>query len=217
MARDLGIHFLSLLAGLLFAPATSADEARFGVRIAQAAVERTQHDVQYDPSYVVIAYPGGDVPADRGVCTDVVIRSLRAVGVDLQQRVHEDMRANFDHYPKRWGLSSPDTNIDHRRVPNLETYFERLGAKRPASRLFTDYQPGDIVAWNLKGEDGYLAHIGVVTSHIGPSGAPMVVHNINAGPELEDVLVRLGDDGPLPTFAQSNELERRFISRRMFL
>lgn len=157
-------------------------------KIVDAAIAQTGGDVIYDASYRVIAYPGGDVANNRGVCTDVVIRALRAVGVDLQQLVHEDMTRAFDAYPALWGLNRPDPNIDHRRVPNVETYLRRSGYALPVSRAVEDYQPGDIVAWNLKGEAGYLAHIGVVTGETGPSGWPMVVHNIGRGPELEDVL-----------------------------
>lgn len=169
------------------APA-AAQEGDFGARLSAAAIERTHHHVVYDPSYVAIAYPGGDVAADRGVCADVVIRALRTVGVDLQKLVHEDMKTHFSAYPAFWGLSSPDANIDHRRVPNLEAYLRRAGAALPVTSTASDYHAGDIVAWNLRGELGYLAHIGVVTDQAGPSGAPLVVHNIGAGPQLEDVL-----------------------------
>ncbi|MEL7485698.1 MAG: DUF1287 domain-containing protein [Pseudomonadota bacterium] len=159
-----------------------------GKRLADAAMARTLAEVSYDPSYMVLAYPGGDVPADTGVCSDVVVRALRALDIDLQVLVHEDMRRNFSAYPALWGLSRPDRNIDHRRVPNLETYFTRIGARLPFSRNPGDYQPGDIVAWNLRGDAGALPHIGIVTGEIGVSGWPKVVHNIGAGPELEDVL-----------------------------
>ncbi|MEO0400270.1 MAG: DUF1287 domain-containing protein [Pseudomonadota bacterium] len=160
-----------------------------GERIAAAALARTAVAVTYDPAYQSLSYPNGDVAADRGVCTDLVIRSLRAVGVDLQRRVHEDMRAAFDAYPKLWGASGPDRNIDHRRVPNLETYLTRTGARLPASDDPRDYQPGDIIAWNLRGRAGVLPHIGVVTDEKGPSGWPKVVHNIGRGPQHEDVLL----------------------------
>jgi len=159
-----------------------------GAAIAAAALERTRHAVVYDSSYQRIAYPMGDVAADRGVCADVVIRSLRIAGIDLQKDIHEDMTAHFSSYPQDWGLNRPDSNIDHRRVPNIERYFTRIGWRLAPSRNADDYKEGDIVAWNLRGDRGYLAHIGVVTSKIGPSGNPMVVHNIGAGPQLEDVL-----------------------------
>lgn len=180
----------ALLAIMLACPASpaAAQPDDFGARLSAAAIERTAHRVVYDPSYVRIAYPMGDVAADRGVCADVVVRALRALGLDLQRLVHEDMKAAFAAYPNHWGLSRPDPNIDHRRVPNLETYLTRKGARLPASDDAADYLPGDIVAWNLRGDAGWLAHIGVVTGRIGPTGRPMVVHNIGAGPKLEDVL-----------------------------
>lgn len=178
---------LAIMLACLAAPA-AAQPDDFGARLSAAAIERTAHRVVYDPSYARIAYPMGDVAADRGVCADVVVRALRALGVDLQQLVHEDMTAAFEAYPKLWGLTRPDPNIDHRRVPNLETYFTRRGARLPPSLDAAEYLPGDIVAWNLRGDKGWLPHIGVVTERIGPAGRPMVVHNIGAGPKLEDVL-----------------------------
>jgi uncharacterized protein YijF (DUF1287 family) len=156
-------------------------------RLSDAAVERTSHEVRYDPTYFRIGYPGGDVPAEVGVCTDEVIRSYRAVGVDLQQLVHEDMQANFALYPRKWGLKKTDTNIDHRRVPNLMVYFERQGAAQPVTDDARDYKPGDVVSWELSNG---LAHIGLVVAV--PSEADenrlQIVHNIGAGPKLEDVL-----------------------------
>lgn len=157
-------------------------------RLNAAALERTRHRVVYDPAYVRLAYPGGDVAADRGVCADVVIRAYRALGIDLQQAVHEDMQAAFAAYPPHWGLTRPDPNIDHRRVPNLEAFFTRQGAALPPSDDPADYRPGDVVAWNLKGRSGFLPHIGIVTDRVGITGRPQVVHNIGAGPRLEDVL-----------------------------
>ncbi len=159
-----------------------------GAALSAAAIERTQHHVTYDPAYTALAYPGGDVAADRGVCADVVVRVLRAANIDLQKLVHEDMQTAFSAYPKHWGLSRPDANIDHRRAPNLETYFTRRGARLPPSTDPAAYLPGDIVAWNLRGDAGWLPHIGIVTDKIAASGRPMIVHNIGAGPQLEDVL-----------------------------
>ena len=130
----------------------------------------------------------GDVAPDRGVCADVVVRALRSLEIDLQALVHEDMKASFSAYPRIWGLSRPDPNIDHRRVPNLETYLKRQGARLAPSNDPSDYLPGDIVAWNLRGGSGWLPHIGIVTDQISSTGKPMVVHNIGAGPKLEDVL-----------------------------
>jgi hypothetical protein len=168
--------------------APAAAEPGFGAAVAAAAIAQTRIRTTYDPAYVVLDYPGGDVPADRGVCTDVIIRAMRAGGVDLQKLVHEDMRANFSAYPKRWGLKRPDRNIDHRRVPNLETFFTRAGARLVLSTDAADYAAGDIITWNLKGAAGYLPHIGVVTGRRGRSGRPLVVHNIGPGPALEDRL-----------------------------
>lgn len=176
------------MVAVFLAGAAHADPAPLGERIAVAAEGQAAQPGAYDPAYVAIDYPMGDVPADRGVCSDVVIRAFRTQGLDLQRLVHEDMTANFSAYPKRWGLSRPDRNIDHRRVPNLEVYFTRKGWRLPASRDSADYLPGDLVTWNLKGDAGYLPHIGVVTGRIGSSGRPLIAHNIGAGPKVEDVL-----------------------------
>jgi uncharacterized protein YijF (DUF1287 family) len=154
-------------------------------RLIDAAIEQTRHRVTYDGSYRRIAYPGGDVPAHIGVCTDVVIRAYRAIGIDLQQRVHEDMRAAFGVYPKHWGLRKPDSNIDHRRVPNLQTYFHRRDAKLAVTSNAADYQPGDLVTWMLPGN---LPHIGIVSDRRTAAGVPLIVHNIGQGPKVEDML-----------------------------
>ena len=141
---------------------------------------------RYDPSYVVLAYPGGDVANDRGVCTDVVIRAWRELGVDLQVLVHEDMRAHFGAYPKSWGLRRPDRNIDHRRVPNLQTYFNRHGASLPVSQDAAAYRPGDLVTWRLSGN---RPHIGIVSDRTAPgSERPLILHNIGAGTAEDDIL-----------------------------
>jgi uncharacterized protein len=153
-----------------------------------AAVERTHHVVRYDPAYVRISYPGGDVPADTGVCADEIIRSYRSVGVDLQKEVHEDMVRNFDLYPRRWRwvLSRPDPNIDHRRVPNLMVFFARKGESLPLSGRADDYAPGDLVTWDL---GGGVPHIGVVVDQkSAKSGRYMIVHNIGQGPRMEDIM-----------------------------
>ncbi len=184
--RCICVSVFILVAGVLH-PAIAQD--KFASRLSEAAIERTKQRVVYDPAYVTLAYPMGDVAPDRGVCADVVIRVFRAAGVDLQALVHEDMKTAFAAYPNHWGLARPDANIDHRRVPNLEAFFTRRGARLPASGDPASYLPGDIVAWNLKGaQGGWLPHIGVVTDRIAPSGRPMIVHNIGAGPKLEDVL-----------------------------
>lgn len=155
------------------------------VRIRLAAAARAQVGVtrSYDPSYVRLAYPGGDVPVDRGVCADVVVRACRAVGWDLQVTVHDDMAVQFDRYPTRWGLRRPDANIDHRRVLNLMTWFDRQGWSIPITAQAADYQAGDIVAWDL-GQG--LTHIGIVVPNV--QGRPSIVHNIGQGAQHEDVL-----------------------------
>lgn len=177
-----------IIAAIVSLGLSPALASTFGERLSDAALERTTHRVVYDPAYKSIAYPMGDVAADRGVCADEIIRALRAVDIDLQQLVHEDMTRAFAAYPKFWGLSAPDSNIDHRRVPNLEIYMTRQGWRLDPSLQARDYRPGDIVAWNLRGDAGFLPHIGIVTDRIGASGWPMVVHNIGRGPELDDVL-----------------------------
>ncbi|MEM6810450.1 MAG: DUF1287 domain-containing protein [Pseudomonadota bacterium] len=151
-----------------------------------AALERTKHVVRYDGSYRSIPYPGGDVPENVGVCTDVLVRSYRAIGIDLQRLVHEDMSADFDAYPRNWGLSRPDTNIDHRRVPNLRRFFERHGVSLEVSDDPADYRPGDIVSWMLPGNN---PHIGIVTNEKSADGErPLIVHNIGLGPKKDDML-----------------------------
>ena len=156
-----------------------------------AARQRLKALVVYDPKYVGIEYPNGDVPATMGVCTDVVIRSLRkAYGFDLQQAVHEDMRENFSAYPALWGHTNTDKNIDHRRVPNLETYFYRMGQDLPITIAPEDYKPGDIVAWRLDGNTGKggPAHIGIVSERLGVTGNPLIIHNVGSGVEESDML-----------------------------
>jgi len=140
----------------------------------------------YDPAYRRIGYPGGDVPREVGVCTDVIIRAYRHAGADLQKLVHEDMKANFSKYPKNWGLRKPDTNIDHRRVPNLATFFTRRGGKLTVTRRGVDYQPGDVITWRLSSG---VPHIGLV-SDVRARGTDryLVVHNIGGGAQIEDVL-----------------------------
>jgi len=141
----------------------------------------------YDPAYVSISYPEGDVPVNTGVCSDVVVRAFRKAGIDLQKEVHEDMSRSFAEYPKRWGLSAPDSNIDHRRVPNLMTYFTRQGKALPITTEPDDYLPGDIVAWDL---GGGVYHIGLVTNMLSETEREcLIVHNIGAGTRVEDVLL----------------------------
>ncbi len=151
------------------------------------AAARTQVGVTlgYDPRYQSIAYPAGDIPLSQGVCTDVVIRAFRSINIDLQVLVHQDMKAHFNRYPRNWGLKSTDTNIDHRRVPNLATYFKQQGKTVPISQVGAEYLPGDIVEWRLSGG---LPHIGIVSDRIGGSGNPEVIHNIGLGTREEDNL-----------------------------
>lgn len=139
----------------------------------------------YDPAYVRLPYPGGDVPQERGVCTDVVIRALRPQGLDLQKAVHEDMRAHFSLYPKKWGLRAPDRNIDHRRVPNLQTWFARQGWSLRPTREASSYRPGDLVTWMLPGN---LPHIGIVSDRKSSTGTPLIIHNIGRGTREENIL-----------------------------
>jgi hypothetical protein len=159
----------------------------FTRRLVAAAIERTHHSVRYVPAYIGIPYPGGDVPSDTGVCTDEIIRSYRAVGVDLQKEVHEDMLQNFAAYPnrRRWLLGHPDSNIDHRRVPNLMVFFQRKGESLSITNRAEDYAPGDLVTWDLGGN---VPHIGIVVDQKTRGGRYMVVHNIGQGPKMEAVL-----------------------------
>jgi uncharacterized protein YijF (DUF1287 family) len=178
---------MTLLAVLWTASAVAGNE---DIAIAaQAQIGVTRH---YDPAYSRLAYPGGDVPRERGVCTDVIVRALRVSrGMDLQKLVHEDVSTNWSAYPhqKRWGLDKPDPNIDHRRVPNLMTYFARAGYGRAPTRKPGDYLPGDIVAWDLG--RGVL-HIGIVSDLSTLEGTPLIIHNIGAGAREEDILFRHG-------------------------
>jgi len=189
---------------------TETARADFAGGLVAAAMARTRQDVRYDGSYRSIAYPGGDVPADVGVCTDVVIRTYRAVGVDLQQAVHEDMSTAFADYPALWGLRRPDSNIDHRRVPNLGTFFERQGAALAVTGDADDYHAGDLVTWMLPGN---LPHIGIVVSARSTGGErALVVHNIGAGPELEDVLFGFPVTGHYRYAGPSQEGDPRLVA-----
>ena len=181
------IGFLLAVVALHIAiPNASYGENDSGLALSQAALERTTHTVRYDGSYRSITYPNGDVPKSTGVCTDVVIRSYRTLGIDLQKRVHEDMKAHFKSYPKNWGLKRTDTNIDHRRVPNLQVFFSRNGQSLTVTHNPRNYQPGDLVTWLL---DNNLPHIGIVVHRRSEDGKrPLIVHNIGAGPMLEDQL-----------------------------
>lgn len=183
--------FLTLLAAIAVLAQSPAADGRatheeFVRKLVGAAIERTTFVVRYDGSYVRLKYPGGDVPAGTGVCTDEIIRIYRKLGIDLQKEVHEDMRSAFSAYPKTWGLARPDRNIDHRRVPNLATFFRRKGEALPISRDADAYLPGDLVTWDL---GGGIPHIGMVVDRRSADGA-LIVHNVGEGPKLEDVLFR---------------------------
>lgn len=174
----------AILSVILFL--TFSVQDTFSLRLSNAALSLTKDHVVYDGSYRQIPYPNGDVPKNTGVCTDVVIRAYRKLGIDLQKEVHEDMKANFSKYPKTWGLKSTDTNIDHRRVPNLQVFFTRKGTSIPVTKNTKDYKPGDLVTWMLTPS---LPHIGIVVNRKSADGKRyMIVHNIGRGQELEDCL-----------------------------
>lgn len=182
VARMYFLYFICLLTFPLPITASQID------KLVAAAFERTKLNISYDPTYFQITYPNGDIPEDRGVCTDVIIRSYRQLGIDLQQLVHEDMEANFSLYPNLWSLKMTDTNIDHRRVPNLEVFFARKGEELPITDNPDDYKPGDIVTWNLRTK-GYLPHIGIVSQQTSSNGKiPLIIHNIGRGPQCENIL-----------------------------
>ncbi|MCK5919176.1 MAG: DUF1287 domain-containing protein [Cocleimonas sp.] len=183
--------FIALSTILLLSFSANSVAASYSDRLVNAAIERTYHKVTYDGSYRRISFPFGDVAQNKGVCTDVVIRAYRKLGIDLQQRVNEDMRQRFHEYPsfRKWGLLKPDSNIDHRRVPNLRFFFARNGINLPITKNANDYRPGDIVTWNISPS---LPHIGIVTNLISNDlKRPIIAHNIGKGPQLEDVLFKL--------------------------
>jgi uncharacterized protein YijF (DUF1287 family) len=173
---------------LLFLVGVTAYGQTFALKLSDAALALTKQEVVYDPAYFSIPYPNGDVPAGKGVCTDVVIRAYRMLGIDLQKEVHEDMKLHFNMYPKKWGLKTTDKNIDHRRVPNLMTFFSRHGKILRISEKNEDYQPGDIVTWDL---GNGITHIGlVVNKKSADTRRWMIVHNIGGGQELSDMLFK---------------------------
>jgi uncharacterized protein YijF (DUF1287 family) len=180
------VSAVALVAGLLLmaAPAFADDLPAPLRKILQSAYDQVGVTLLYDPSYQTIRFPGGDVPIDRGVCTDVIVRAYRGVGIDLQLLVNQDMRESFKSYPRLWGLSRPDPNIDHRRVQNLAVFFTRHGQALPISAVAHDYLPGDIVSWRLPGGQ---PHIGLVSDQ-DRDGRPLIIHNIGEGAKLEDIL-----------------------------
>ena len=164
------------------------EEKEFLGKFVVAAIERTNHEVVYDPSYLSINYPNGDVPENQGVCADVIIRAYRELEIDLQKEVHQDMASNFDLYPKIWGLKKPDSNIDHRRVPNLMVFFKRYGQTLEITENPNDYLPGDLVVWTTSPGK---THIGIVIDKLSSDKQrPLIVHNVGAGPKINDVLMR---------------------------
>ncbi len=164
-------------------PRVSTPAAR---RLITAARQQVGVTLAYDPAYSALAYPGGDVDRAKGVCTDVVIRAYRdALGIDLQQEVHRDMAGHFAAYPRRWGLSRPDANIDHRRVPNLETFWTRAAARLPIPARAADWHPGDLFTMLI---DNRLPHTGILSDRLAANGNPLVIHNIGSGTREEDVL-----------------------------
>lgn len=179
-------------------------------KLSAAAIDRAHLTVRYDPAYVRIAYPNGDVPANTGVCTDEVIRSYRTLGIDLQKEVHEDMLQNFSAYPnqRRWQLARTDSNIDHRRVPNLQVFFSRKGQSLPITTRPEDYFPGELVTWDLgRG----VPHIGIVVNKKSPDGQRYLIeHNIGAGPKIEDTLFSFKITGHYrysgPAFQQGHDI-----------
>lgn len=163
-------------------------QAQFAQKLSDAALSLTKDKVTYDPAYYSIKYPNGDVAPDKGVCTDVIIRAYRKLGIDLQKEVHEDMKKNFSKYPKKFGLKKPDTNIDHRRVPNLMVFFAKFGKSKSIETKPELYAPGDIVTWLLPGN---LTHIGIVVNKKSADGKRyLIVHNIGAGQVIEDCLFK---------------------------
>jgi uncharacterized protein YijF (DUF1287 family) len=176
------------ISACLFLQISFASVDSFAIKLVKAAQERTKSTVRYDGEYLAITYPMGDVPLSQGVCTDLIVRAYRALDIDLQQLVHEDMRANFSKYPNHWGLRATDTNIDHRRVPNLQTFFSRHGQELKISQDVEDYIEGDLVTWKLPGN---LPHIGMVSNQfVQDSARPKIIHNIGRGPVEDDILFK---------------------------
>ena len=172
---------------LLVAYIDSAEPSRRHDFVAAARSQIGQTHI-YDPSYQSLGYPNGDVPIDRGVCTDVIIRAMRiAYDFDLQQYVHEDMQRHFSAYPQLWGLERPDRNIDHRRVPNLQTFFTRKGWQLPLSNLVFNFKAGDLVTCIIP---PHLPHIMIVSDRVNRNHIPLVIHNIGAGTQEEDCLFK---------------------------
>jgi uncharacterized protein YijF (DUF1287 family) len=164
-------------------PPNSSPDLKLAI---DGAIEQVGKTTSYDPSYQKIDYPGGDVPIETGVCSDVIIRAFRKANIDLQKDIHEDMKSNFADYPTKWGLKSTDANIDHRRVPNLQTFFARKGKQVATTGSADTFLPGDIVTWDL---GGGVDHVGIVVNvWYKPSQRYLIVHNIGGGTRMEDAL-----------------------------
>ncbi|HEY8462295.1 MAG TPA: DUF1287 domain-containing protein [Blastocatellia bacterium] len=180
-------------------------------KIIAGAIEQTTQTTGYDPSYVKLDYPNGDVPIETGVCADVIVRAFRKAGIDLQKELHEDMKKNFAKYPRKWGARRPDPNIDHRRVPNLMTWFDRQGKARPITKDAKDYLPGDVVAWDMAPG---LPHIGMVSKiKVDGTDRYAVVHNVGAGARIEDVLFAWKITGHYRYFEQTQDTTEKPRSR----
>ncbi len=179
------LFILGILIITLHQSSLAADLKLDSAKLIESARKQVGVTVGYDPQYRALPYPNGDVPIETGVCTDVLTRAMRAQGIDLQKEVHEDMKANFAKYPQQWSLKKPDSNIDHRRVPNLMTFFKQRDCEVPITKSISDYLPGDIVAWNL---GGGITHIGLVSDRKTASGTPLIIHNIGSGAQEEDIL-----------------------------
>jgi uncharacterized protein YijF (DUF1287 family) len=181
-------NFFSTILIILWTSLLLSGQTGFYNNLSDSTLELTKQMVKYDPGYFILDYPNGDVPRDKGVCTDVIIRAYRKFGIDLQKEVHEDMISNFDKYPKIWGLTHPDKNIDHRRVPNLMVFFTRHGQAKPITYKIEDYKPGDIVCWDL---GGGITHIGLVVNKKSLDAKRyLIVHNIGGGQVLADCLFK---------------------------
>lgn len=178
--------YVAILFSIFAASATCSQQLESFLSFAES---RTKDNVTYDGTYTKIKYPNGDVDSSIGVCSDLVVRSYRAINIDLQQLVHEDMLDNFNKYPNFWDLKRPDSNIDHRRVPNLMVFFKRHGSTLPITGKKLDYNPGDLVTWNLR-SNGSMPHIGIVSTLKSSNGTPLIIHNIGSGPEVSDILFR---------------------------
>jgi len=187
LERPLLRFFLFFILSIYFENYTFSQDSFFQ-RLADSALTLTKQQVNYDPSYFVIKYPNGDVPKNKGVCTDVIIRAYRKMGIDLQQKIHIDISKNFKSYPNIWKLSKPDKNIDHRRVLNLMYFFSKYGKVKKITKNPSDYMPGDIVCWNLGGN---ITHIGIVSNKLSTvDNRYLIIHNIGNGQVIEDCLFR---------------------------